>query len=48
MDLVGQRPLLPQWAARKGPDGLADYQATRNQASVDGLPGVITPGVIAR
>jgi hypothetical protein len=40
MDLVGQRPLLAQWAARKGPAGIADYQATRNRASVDGLPGL--------
>ncbi len=40
MDLVGQRPLLPEWAGRKGPDGIADYQATRNATSVDGLPGL--------
>ena len=39
MDLVGQRPVLPAWAARKGTDGIADYQATRNRVSVDGLPG---------
>lgn len=40
MDLVAQRPTLPAWAARKAPDGMADYQATRNRASVDGLPGL--------
>ena len=40
MHLEGQRPLLPQWAERKGADGIADYHATRNAASVDGLPGL--------
>jgi hypothetical protein len=40
MDFVGQRPLLPQWAARKHPDGIAEYQATRNAESIDGLPGL--------
>jgi hypothetical protein len=40
MDLVEQRPILPKWAARLGPDGIADYQALRNRASVDGLPGL--------
>jgi hypothetical protein len=40
MRFEGQRPLLPQWAERKGHEGLAEYQATRNAASIDGLPGV--------
>jgi Pyridoxamine 5'-phosphate oxidase len=40
MDLVGQRPLLPKWASGKGSEGITEYQATRNRASVDGLPGV--------
>jgi hypothetical protein len=40
MDLVDQRPVLPEWAARKGADGIAAYQATRNQTSIDGLPGL--------
>jgi hypothetical protein len=40
MDLVGQRPTLPQWAARKEPAEMADYHATRNRASIDGLPGL--------
>ena len=40
MNLVGQRPTLADWAARKTPDGIADYQATRNRVSVDGLPGL--------
>ncbi len=41
MELVGQRPTLPEWAAHKGPDGIAQYQATRNATSVDGLPGLV-------
>ncbi len=41
MEIVGQRPLLPAWADRKKPEGIADYQAARNQTSVDGLPGLI-------
>jgi hypothetical protein len=40
MELVDQRRLLPEWAQRKGPDGIADYHATRNQSSIDGLPGL--------
>jgi hypothetical protein len=40
MRLEGQRPLLPHWAERKGPEGIAEYRATRNAASIDGLPGV--------
>jgi hypothetical protein len=38
--LEGQRPLLPQWAERKGPEGIAEYHGTTNAASIDGLPGV--------
>jgi hypothetical protein len=41
MELVGQRPILPDWAARKGSEGITDYQAARNRVSVDGLPGLI-------
>jgi hypothetical protein len=43
MELVEQRPSLAEWAARKGPDGMAEYQATRNRVSVDGLPGLVAP-----
>jgi len=43
MDLVGQRLLLGEWAARKAPDGIAEYQSTRNRASLDGLPGLSAP-----
>jgi Pyridoxamine 5'-phosphate oxidase len=40
MRLQGARPLLQQWAERKGPDGIAEYQATHNATSIDGLPGL--------
>jgi hypothetical protein len=36
----GERTQLTAWAERKGPDGLREYQETRNAASVDGLPGL--------
>jgi hypothetical protein len=42
-ELVGQRPTLPQWAARKTAPGIAQYQATRNRVSIDGLPGLLPP-----
>jgi len=32
------RETLDQWAATKGPIGLSDYRATKNQSSIDGLP----------
>ena len=37
-----ERTKLDEWAARKGPDGIADYQRTRNAESIDGLPGLAT------
>ncbi len=40
MDFAGQRPTLPQWAARKTPGEIADYQAAHNAESIDGLPGL--------
>ncbi|HSL56456.1 MAG TPA: pyridoxamine 5'-phosphate oxidase family protein [Acidimicrobiales bacterium] len=45
MDLVGERDRLRDWAAGKGPDGLADYHAEKNATSIDGLPalGTLTP-----
>lgn len=39
MRVEGERDLLLLHAQRKGPDGLADYRATRNAVSIDGLPG---------
>ena len=40
MDLVGERDLLRLGAQRRGPDGLADYRAKHNAASIDGLAGL--------
>ena len=36
-DHVGQRDLMPQWAANKGPDGIAKYQRDKNRRSLDGF-----------
>lgn len=38
MALEGERPLLEEWAIKKGPEGLLDYRRTRNQRSIDDLP----------
>jgi hypothetical protein len=40
MQFKGHRPLLGQWAERKGAQGIAEYQADRNAVSIDGLPGL--------
>jgi hypothetical protein len=40
MAYVGDRSQLTEWATRKGPDGLREYQLTRNAQSIDGLPGL--------
>ena len=40
MEMVGERNLLLLGAQRRGPEGLADYRAKHNAASVDGLPGL--------
>ena len=37
MDLVGQRDLLPAWAAKKGIEGIHEYQKEKNSLSIDGL-----------
>jgi hypothetical protein len=44
MDLVGERDLLRLHAEHKGPDGMAEYRATVNAASIDGLPGLPAVG----
>lgn len=38
---VGDRSRLREWAEAKGPAGILEYQAARNRASIDGLPGVV-------
>jgi Pyridoxamine 5'-phosphate oxidase len=40
MEVVGERDLLRLFAEKKGPDGLISYRATKNAASIDGLPGL--------
>jgi Pyridoxamine 5'-phosphate oxidase len=36
----GERTQLPNWAERKGSQGLADYQKEKNRMSVDNLPAL--------
>ena len=38
MELTEQRSMLPDWAERKGEDGIKDYWRDRNATSFDGLP----------
>jgi hypothetical protein len=38
METTGQRELMPTWATKKGPDGLAAYWVEKNATSLDGLP----------
>ena len=40
MQYLGQRTELTDWAQKKGPEGVADYQRKKNQQSLDGLPGL--------
>jgi hypothetical protein len=37
MDFTGERPLMHQWAEKKGPDGLAAYHRDKNAVSIDGF-----------
>ncbi len=37
------RDALDKWAVAKGEESLADYRATKNAASIDGLPALGTP-----
>jgi hypothetical protein len=39
-DYVGERSQLSEWCERKGPAGIAEYQAKKNRSSIDGLPGL--------
>jgi hypothetical protein len=36
----GERSQLGAWAAKKGAEGLVEYQREKNAASIDGLPGL--------
>jgi len=40
MQYEGDRRQLIAWTEKKGPEGVAGYQATRNRRSLDGLPGL--------
>lgn len=38
MDYVEDRPILKDWAERKGKDGIREYWKEKNVTSIDGLP----------
>ncbi|MBO0812023.1 MAG: hypothetical protein J2P23_08240, partial [Microlunatus sp.] len=38
LEFAGDRPVMEQWAAKKGPDGLLAYHLEQNVSSIDGLP----------
>ena len=38
MDYAGERDVLTTWTDNKGPEGIADYWATRNSRTIDGDP----------
>jgi ribosomal protein S18 acetylase RimI-like enzyme len=40
----GERTQLIAYAERKGPDGLAEYRAEKNRASIDGMAGLRSAG----
>jgi hypothetical protein len=37
-DFRAERDVLDRWAVAKGEEGLAEYRATKNEVSIDGLP----------
>ena len=39
MEFVASRELIEKWCQKKGPAGLAEYRATNNELSIDGIPG---------
>ena len=41
---AGERSQLTEWAETKGADGVLAYQARKNGASIDGLPGLPPAG----
>jgi hypothetical protein len=43
MDYVGDRDVLDRGQERRDADYFAEYGATRNAASIDGLPGLTSP-----
>jgi hypothetical protein len=43
MDYAGEREVLRDWAEKKGPEGIREYWAERNGATIDGAPTHILP-----
>jgi hypothetical protein len=43
MTLEGHRPTMDQWSTRKGRDGVRQYWAEKNVASIDGISGIDSP-----
>lgn len=41
----GDRTRMREWAEHRGPEGVAEYQATRNATSIDGLPALAAAAV---
>lgn len=39
-EYLGERTQLTDWADRKGPEGMLEYQQANNRVSIDGLPGL--------
>lgn len=39
MEFIAHRDLIEKWSAKIGPEGLAEYRAANNGASIDGIPG---------
>ena len=39
MNYVADRDLIEKWSTTKGPQGLAEYRAAKNNASIDGIQG---------
>ena len=39
-DYLGERDVLEKWATTKGTEGVAEYQASKNVVSIDGLSGL--------
>jgi hypothetical protein len=44
MEFGGHRPMLDEWAQRKGPDGVRCYWGEKNAVSIEGLPGMTGAG----
>ena len=42
MEMIEPRTMLTDWATKKGPEGIADYQRQKNSLSIDGLPTSIS------